>query len=367
MHAIVLGAGLMGTATAYFLACRGVKVTMIERRLVGGGATVASFANIRRSGRALSQLPLANRSLALWGQLEDRLGRDVEFRAKGHLRLIFDADGLERMRTFKANAKPYGLHLEELGPDDLKGRFPGIGPTAIGASFSPADGSANPRLVAAAFADAAARLGANVLAETDVSDIEHSSSGFTLSSSKGTVCGDILVNCAGAHGPEIAKRFDEDVPYIWAGPQMGVTEPLPYKIHPVIGIWSNGPGGYLRQVERGNVVFGGSVPRQPVGKDGFARPDPMSLVPQLREIVRFVPALRGVSVIRQWSGCEGYIEDDLPIIGPSATTEGLYHAFGFCGHGFQLGPGVGDTMAELITTGATTTPIEPFHIDRFAA
>jgi len=74
-----------------------------------------------------------------------------------------------------------------------------------------------------------------------------------------------------------------------------------------------------------------------------------------------------VHVLRTWSGVEGYLSDDLPIMGPSATTSGLYYAFGFCGHGFQLGPAVGDVMAELIATGATTTPIEPFLVRRFAA
>jgi sarcosine oxidase subunit beta len=67
-----------------------------------------------------------------------------------------------------------------------------------------------------------------------------------------------------------------------------------------------------------------------------------------------------------WSGIESYLPDDRPIMGPSAHVSGLYYAFGFCGHGFQLGPGVGDVMSELIDTGTTSTPIEPFHIGRFA-
>jgi len=62
----------------------------------------------------------------------------------------------------------------------------------------------------------------------------------------------------------------------------------------------------------------------------------------------------------------GYMADDVPIIGPSAKVDGLFYAFGFCGHGFQLGPGVGDTMAELIDTGRTSVPIDPFLIGRFA-
>lgn len=132
-------------------------------------------------------------------------------------------------------------------------------------------------------------------------------------------------------------------------------------------MWSQDSGAYLRQVERGNVVFGGGVPRQPVGEAGFATYDPAGLAPQLAKVVKLCPALAEVAIIRQWSGCEGYLSDMLPVMGPSGTTPGLFHAFGFCGHGFQLGPGVGDTMAELIATGASETPIGVMSIKRFAA
>ena len=79
-----------------------------------------------------------------------------------------------------------------------------------------------------------------------------------------------------------------------------------------------------------------------------------------------VPALVKVAVIRTWSGCGGYVADGLPVMGPSATTPDLFHAFGFSGHGFQLRPGVGDVMAEIIATGKTNTPIHDFRIERFA-
>ena len=85
-------------------------------------------------------------------------------------------------------------------------------------------------------------------------------------------------------------------------------------------------------------------------------------MPQIR---RLLPAIAPLSIIRTWSGVEGYVSDGIPVIGPSAKVSGLFYAFGFCGHGFQLGPGVGDMMAELIATGKTSTPIEPFLISRF--
>lgn len=360
MRVIVLGGGLMGTATAFFLARRGIAVTLIDKGRIGAGATVASFGNIRRSGRYLPQMPLAHRSLALWNDLERLLGRDVEFRATGHLRLIFEPEGLDLMRRFAADARPWGLELEELTPHEIHRRFPGLGPDAIGASFSPQDGSANPRLIAPAFADAAAALGTVIVDQAEIYSIDD----FTVRTSRGTFTADAMVNCAGAEGAAIAARFGEPVPIAVLGPQMGVTEPLPHRILPVVGVWSAAHGAYLRQVERGNVVFGGASERTPVA-DGRAHIDPARLPAQLREVVRLVPALRDVAVIRQWSGAEGYVADGLPVMGASGTTPGLFHAFGFCGHGFQLGPGVGDAMAELVATGRCSTPLEPFSIARF--
>ncbi|AZO11524.1 FAD-binding oxidoreductase [Mesorhizobium sp. M3A.F.Ca.ET.080.04.2.1] len=369
MDVIVLGGGLMGTASAYFLARRGARVTLIERNRIGTGATVASFGNIRRTGRHVSQLPLAHRSLSLWGEAEEMLGRDVEFRATGHIRLIFDEGGLADMRAYAEAARPWGLGLEELGPPEIRARFPGLGPDAIAASFSPQDGSGNPRLIAPAFGEAARKLGAQIIEEAAVGKIEHMGSGFLVATSKGSFGAGCLLNTAGAWGARIAAAFGEEVPLDARGPQMGVTEPLPYRVLPVVGIWTRDKeyGAYLRQVERGNIVFGGAAERVAVDLDpGHAVADPMRLPAQLRAVARLLPAIAKVAVIRTWSGCEGYMRDMLPVMGRSATTPGLFHAFGFSGHGFQLGPGVGDAMAELITTGRCETPLDDFSIDRFS-
>ena len=367
MQAIVLGGGLMGTATAYFLARRGISTRLIEPGHIGAGATVASFGNIRRTGRALSQLALAQRSLDLWGQLDTLLGRDVEFRATGHLRLIFDDEGLSDMQGFAKDALQYGLQIDHLTRAEVSRRFPGLGPTAIGASFSPRDGSANPRLIGPAFADAAARLGADIVTGAGLPELSKTENGFRVATARGNFEADALINCTGAAGSRVAAQFAEQVPLTPYGPQMGVTEPLPHRILPVVGMWDRGEGAYMRQVERGNVVFGGGVRRVPVDAGGHAKYAAASVQPQLQKLLLLCPALADVAVIRHWSGSEGYVQDGLPVMGPSATTPGLFHAFGFCGHGFQLGPGVGDAMAELVATGACTTPIGSMTIDRFAA
>ena len=70
-------------------------------------------------------------------------------------------------------------------------------------------------------------------------------------------------------------------------------------------------------------------------------------------------------MLRTWSGVESYFPDDLPVMGSSHSVSGLYYAFGFCGHGFQTGPGVGDVMADLIDRGTTSIDLTPYSVRRF--
>jgi sarcosine oxidase subunit beta len=367
---VIVGGGFMGAATAFFLRRRGRSVILLERGLVGQQASGVNFGNVRRQGRFLPQLPLANRSRAIWGRLNELLGEDAEFIPTGHIRVCYAQDQVGVFEDYARKARDYGLELELLSGNRLRDRFPFLGPEAIAGSFSPDDGHANPRLAAPAFGRAAARAGAQVIEETEVAAIEKVGADFHVAAADGRVFrAPALLVTAGAWGGLLSERFGEPVPLVVRGPQMAVTEPVPYAIAPVVGVTSQIAEEviYFRQVTRGNIVFGG-------GNRGPAFADlrrayvlPQNTLAQLGQLRRLAPALRRLNVIRVWSGIESYLPDDRPIMGPSARISGLYYAFGFCGHGFQLGPGVGDTMAELIDTGRTTTPLEPFAIARFAA
>ncbi len=149
---------------------------------------------------------------------------------------------------------------------------------------------------------------------------------------------------------------------------MCVTEPIPYGVRPSVGVFTSleMESVYFRQIPRGNVIIGGST-RGPAQPDLWrAYVQPQNTLQQLVEIRRLAPALARVNVIRVWSGIEGYTADDRPVMGPSTRVPGLYYAFGFSGSGFQLGPGVGDVMAELIDTGATDIALDAYRVDRFA-
>lgn len=366
---IIVGGGLMGAATAFFLRQRGVSVILLERDLVGSHASGTNFGNVRRQGRFLPQLPLANRSREIWGRLPEVIGEDAEFLPSGHLRVAFSDAAIGKLEAYARDARPYGLELELITGNALRARFPFLSPEARMASYSPLDGHANPRLVAPAFARAARRAGAEVQERTEVLSITKSAEDFLVETPAGTFRAPILQVSSGAWGGRMAEAFGEPVPITPRGPQMGVTEPVPYRIAPVLGVASDvtEEGVYLRQVERGNIVFGGGLRSEASLDTKRARLDPLNTLGQLPYLARLLPAVRALSVIRTWSGVEGYMRDDIPVMGPSAKVPGLFYAFGFCGHGFQLGPGVGATMAELIATGSPGVPIDPFLISRFAA
>jgi sarcosine oxidase subunit beta len=255
------------------------------------------------------------------------------------------------------------MDLQLLAASTLRERFAWLGERAVGGSLCPQDGHANPRLVSPAFARAAARLGADVREQTRVDELAHDGKDFVLLTATGVeLRSRFLLNCAGAWAGAIAEHFGEPVPMVPAHPVMAVTEPLPMFMNLSLGV--EGGGIYARQAPRGNCVIGGS---RGFALDALrARPsrDAISLV--LRGTVELLPSLRHAHIIRSWSGTEGYLPDHEPVIGPSAKQPGLFHGFGFAGAGFQIGPAVGEVLAELVQGGASSTPIAAFSISRFS-
>lgn len=366
---IIVGGGIMGAATAFFLRKRGVSVILLERGLVGQQASGVNFGNVRRMGRPIEQLPLSNRSREIWLKFKELFGEDVELLLNGHLRAGFTPAHEERMAQYARDAQDYGLGMQMMSAKALHERFPYLGPEITAGCYAPHDGHANPRLAAPAIGRAAVREGAQVFENTEIVSIEKEGGDFLVSAADGrTFRAPVALITAGAWGDRISARFGEPVPMIVKGPQMAVTEPVPYAIGPTIGALTDVPEQlvFFRQVARGNIVIGGGG-HEPVDMENRrAYVNPRRTLIKLAQAPRLVPAFKHLNIIRVWSGIEGYMEDSRPAMGPSARVSGLYYAFGFSGEGFQLGPGVGEVMAELIHTGATTTPIEHYHIGRFA-
>lgn len=361
----IVGGGLMGCWTAFFLRRRGHRVTVIEKGNVGEQASGVNFGNLRIQGRHPSQFPLALRAQEQWERFEELTGEDCEITSTGHLYLAHDAQQAQTLEKYAGEANAHGLEVQLLAPPEIRKRWPWLGGDIVAASFSARDSSANPRLSTPAIARAAAGIGADILERTRVLSIEKSQSGFTVTTDRGiTIQSDHLVNAAGAWANDIAAMFGETAPMFAAGPPQFVTEALPFFIaHPVQSVDGR---VMFRQVARGNVVVAG-YPRgssDPVLNRALV--SPVKTLNTMHRLGEVVPALKGAHVIRVWSGIEGYIHDMLPVISRSETADNLIHAYGFCGHGFQLSPGVGLALSELIVDGVTATPLEPFAVSRFS-
>ncbi len=360
----IIGGGIAGCSTALHLRRRGVSVVLLERGLCGGQASGVNYGGVRQQGRNLAELPLARRSREMWARLGELVGTDCEFMPTGHIKLARSDTDMEELEAYQGAVRPYGLELELLGRNAIRVRYAWLGDAAVGGSLCAEDGAANPRLVAPAFARAARAAGADIRENAPVTTIEHDGARFRLRTASGLdIAAANLVNVAGAWGHEIAARFGESVPEDVIAPNMCVSEPLPYFMVPNFGVC--GGGVYVRQIPRGNVIFGGG---RGIADRGRLRAYPVAetTLDAMRQTIALVPRLRHAQVIRTWTGIEGVMPDDIPVIGKSRMTSGLFHAFGFSGHGFQLGPVMGVVLSELILDGATPTPIAAFDIGRFS-
>ena len=368
---VIIGGGIMGSSAAFFLSRRGRSVTLLESGLIGQQASGTNFGNTRRQGRPLDQLPLANRASDIWQRSKELLGSDIKYLESGHLRICY-RDRPETAAAFEQyalDAKHCGLELETFSGAMLRKRFPFLGGDVLAGSYSARDGHANPRLVSPAFGRAAVREGARVFENTSVISVEKCGEDFRILSEDGQLFrAPVLLIAAGAWSDTLAEKFGDLVPLTSFAPTMSVTEPVTYSILPSVGITTSKKieDVYFRQTVRGNIIIGGSTRASAYPDIRRAYVEPQNTLNQLQQIRRLAPALARLKIIRVWSGVEGYLPDSQPILGPSDHVSGLYYAFGFSGAGFQIGPGVGDMLAELIDTGTTDISLDPYRISRFS-
>ncbi|MGJ4928989.1 NAD(P)/FAD-dependent oxidoreductase [Bradyrhizobium sp. HKCCYLS2038] len=359
----IIGGGLVGSSAALALRGMGLSVALLDKGFCGAQASGVNYGGVRRQGRPPEQLPLAQRAHAIWPRLSQLIGIDGEFMRSGHLKLARNLADMANLERYAADVAPFGLDLELVGHNQLRERF-GLAEGAIGGSFSPGDGHANPRLVATAFAAAARRAGAEVLETTEVAGVTRTFEGFALEARDVAIKARTIINSAGAWADSFARAFNEPVPLARTYPAMIVTEPLDPFL--AVNIGMEGGGIYARQVSRGNVVVGGER-GAPLDDPDYSRPHSDGVLTIMQRASELFGPLRHAQAIRFWSGTEGNMPDGNPVIGPSATTPGLIHAFGFSGAGFQIAPGVGEVLAELVRDGQTSTPIAPFAITRFSS
>jgi sarcosine oxidase subunit beta len=356
----VVGGGIVGASCAYFLADRGARVLLLESGRIGREASGVNAGGVRQQARLLPELPLALRSLDLWAEIDKRLDASLEYDRCGDLRIVETETDAEKVRAIAEGERAAGLSLEWVEGPALRSIVPTLSARVLGGTFCPTGGQANPLLVAPTFGKRARDRGAIVWENCAVGGLRRDGVGFGLDTPNGPVLAARLVLTAGAWTPLLAAQLGLTVPIAFFVPQMTATIPLP----PVLGSVLLGFSRKLsmKQMRSGAVLIGG-------GKRGWG-----DLVTRARgpaeenirlgavDAVEVVPVLAHVETTRSWVGLEGLTADEMPIIDHVA---GVYIAAGFCGHGFAIGPVVGQLLSEWLLDGRPSLDVSAFRLDRF--
>ncbi|ONA34422.1 NAD(P)/FAD-dependent oxidoreductase [Burkholderia pseudomallei] len=363
---MVIGGGLIGCSTALHLARRGITVRVIEKDYVARHASGVNAGGVRTLGRALPELPLSIAAKRLWRTLPDLVGSDGGFKAVGQIRVAENEAQLERLRTRSRTVAALELDYRErvIEVDELYDRLPALAPHCVGGLLVEDDGYALPYPTTLAFQRQAERYGALIHQGVIAAIPTYAQGQWTVRTSDGACYrAPTLVNAAGAWGGRLAAALGDAVPLQPNGSMLMVTARMAPFVGPVVG--SAGRSLSFKQFPNGTVLIGGGH-RAAVDLDTNGTTLALEgLARAARTAIDLFPVMRTARAVRFWSGIEGFLPDGLPVIGPSRGSPSAFHAFGFSAHGFQLGPIVGQLLAELISEGRASLPIEAFRVDRF--
>ncbi|AEH23873.1 NAD(P)/FAD-dependent oxidoreductase [Pyrococcus yayanosii] len=353
----IIGGGITGIATAYELAKLGEDVVVFEKRFFGSGSTFRCASGIRAQFTDEANIRLMKYTIERWKKLGEELGHDVHFRQTGYL---FLATSEEEVEAFKENIRlqnKLGVPTKLIDMDEAKEIVPPLNtePFLAGA-WNPEDGKASPFHALYAYKKAAEELGVKFYEYTPVVGLERLDGSWLIKTERGDFKVDVIVNAANAWAPQINAMAGLDVvPIKPIKHQIIKTEPIKRgQIEPLVCPPSWNDSYVIQDGEDGGVMCGTGL-EYPSSPDDFT-PTYEFAREVLKWVVRIVPALKHVHVVRQWAGHYAKTPDNNPAIGKLA--EGFYIAAGFSGHGFMMAPAVGQAMAELIVKGRSKVPLD---------
>lgn len=355
---VIVGAGVVGAATAFFAAASGLDVVVVERGSIASGTSSRCEGNILVSDKEVGpELELSLYSQRVWREDLAEHAALWEFESKGGLVVAGSAVSMAGLSALVEHQRELGIRAEIIDDNaGLRGVEPYINPALVGGAFYPDDAQVQPLLATHHLLRLAIQHGARLRTRTTVHGVRTVRGRVVgVDTSAGRISADAVVNCAGPWSGEVAALAGVHLPVL---PRRGfvlVTEPVPVSVHhkvyaaEYVGDVASSDAGLqvspvVEGTPSGTILLGAS--RERVGFDRAFSAEAVARI--AASGLNLFPALRGVGVQRAYSGFRPYCPDHLPAIGEDERLPGLWHAAGHEGAGVGLSVGTGKLLAQAL-------------------
>jgi glycine/D-amino acid oxidase-like deaminating enzyme len=371
---VIIGAGIVGSACAYFAARAGWDVVVLERDLPASGTSSRCEGNILLSDKELGpELDLARYSLDVWkGELAEFAPR-WEFEAKGGVIVASTPRSVAALEHLVATQATRDVHSTWLDADALREVEPHINPAALAGALYPQDSQVQPMLAAAHLLRLARDLGAQVRLHEEVRELLTAGGRVVgVRTARGEIRGDAVLNATGTWGGSVAAMAGVRVPVLPRRGYVMVTQPLPPMIrHKVYAAEYVGDVGsadeglqaspVVEGTPAGSILIGSS--RERVGFESAVSTQALGRI--ARNAAALFPFLTDVRIIRHYHGFRPYCPDHLPVIGHDDRAPGLWHACGHEGAGIGLSVGTAKLLVQALGGQEPDLDLSPFAPARF--
>ncbi len=361
---IVIGGGLVGAAIAWGLTGQGQSVVLLDEGDIAFRASRGNFGLVWVQSKGLGA-PHYQRwtraSAAEWPALRDdltgRTGLDLGLEQPGGVHLCLSEQEFEdralRMERMKQEAGNHGYEYRMIRRDELRAMLPPLGPSVVGASWTPYDGHASPLYLLRALHTAFTDAGGTYLANSPVTTVRAAPRDFRIETPGGTVQAPCVVLAAGLGNAALAPVFGLNAPVRPQRGQVLVTERAAHRFRM--------PTTTVRQTREGSLMLGDSM--EEVGFDLSQKPDVMAAIAK-RGVATF-PWMAELSIVRAWSALRVMAPDGLPIYDQSVEYPGAFTAN--CHSGVTLAGAHARLLAPMIARGALDPMLGALSASRFAA
>jgi glycine/D-amino acid oxidase-like deaminating enzyme len=411
---VIVGGGIIGVCTAYFLAAKGVPVTICEKGEIAAEQSSRNWGWCRKMGRDPREVPLAIEAMRLWNDMDRVINAETGFRRSGIVYLCKTRADLEKREAwYDQVARAHQLDTKLITRDQAARILPGLAGAWAGALYTPSDGRAEPGLAAPAIAEAARRLGATILTRCAVRGIETQAGRISgVVTEKGRIACDSVVLAGGVWSSLFCANLGVRLPQLKVLSAVMRTQPVPGGPETSasgtgFGLRKRLDGGYtvanwsdniaqlvpdsfrfgqdfrpLLKLHRASirVRLGGPfvkewrTPRSwsldaetPFEQTRILDPEPrQDILDKARDAVSAAfPVFHDMNVVEAWGGAIDVTPDAVPVISGVDAIPGFFIATGFSGHGFGISPGAGRLMAELVTGATPVVDPAPYRYSRF--